>query len=655
MHVQDQLHLRKLLFSGLLSGFVLAATSLHAQPDPPPGAAVVVHLQGNVTVQPSGSDDWGQAYPNMPANPGDRIFTDADGRGALYLTDARAYFDHNSDFTLIDNDAQQIVFGLGQGSAEFYSNGFPPGKVLVVQTPNGAFTIDRQAGFRVDVDRDDDYSVVTVFRYNGYVELYGGGGFYTRLFPDQSLQVAGTNPVYAQPLGPDTYDDFRRWADNIDARRLNSISLRYVSAEMPGYEMLDDAGDWQPDSPYGPIWFPRVEAGWAPYRRGHWVSRPFFGWTWVADEPWGAAPFHYGRWVVINGRWGWIPGPREVRPVWSPAQVVFAGGVQSGGASLSVWIPLGPGEPYRPWYPCSPAYINQVNIVNIRPAPAVHVETDYVRIVNVTNVTNITYVNKTVGVTAMRQEDFAAGRPAHTAAVNVNVTVIQNIHPAAPAARPPAQPVILRPVAKPVAVAAARPVLVNQKGQQAAAAPHAQAVVIPVKAAPPAPKPVPGRTVVGNATVGNKPAPQVARPAQIPMQQQKPAINQPQPTKPVTQPEPAKPAINQPQPTKPMVQPEPAKPTIQQQPTRPANQPANPAVAPNRPANNTAEPKPAVQPRPNQPAPNSTVRPALPNEQRPANQAKPDQGKPNQGKPDQNKNDKNKKPEDKKHEDKKPE
>ena len=65
-----------------------------------------------------------------------------------------------------------------------------------------------------------------------------------------------------------------------------------------------------------------------------------------------------------------------------------------GGGGLSVWFPLGPGEAYRPWYRCSPRYIDQVNITNIRESPRVHVQRTYV---NVVNVTNVTYVNQTRG------------------------------------------------------------------------------------------------------------------------------------------------------------------------------------------------------------------------------------------------------------------
>jgi hypothetical protein len=41
-------------------------------------------------------------------------------------------------------------------------------------------------------------------------------------------------------------------------------AARYVSRELPGYEDLDDYGDWRP-SGYGMVWAPGVDAGWAPY------------------------------------------------------------------------------------------------------------------------------------------------------------------------------------------------------------------------------------------------------------------------------------------------------------------------------------------------------------------------------------------------------
>ena len=80
----------------------------------------------------------------------------------------------------------------------------------------------------------------------------------------------------------------------------------------------------------------------------------YYGPTWIAAEPWGWAPYHYGRWFFApTVGWAWTPGPRFAHPVWSPALVAFFG--YGGGVGVGVgfgnvgWVPLAPGESYRPW------------------------------------------------------------------------------------------------------------------------------------------------------------------------------------------------------------------------------------------------------------------------------------------------------------------
>ena len=235
-----------------------------------------------------------------------------------------------------------------------------------------------------------------------------------------------------------------------------------------------------------------MPAGWAPYRYGRWVNHDPWGWVWVEEEPWGYAPFHYGRWVNYGGRWGWIPGPVNAHPVWSPALVAFAGGVKVGGFGLSVWFPLGPGEPYHPWYHSSQRYIDQINISNIRESQSVHVQKTYVNI----NVTNITYVNRTIGVSAMRENDFAAGRPVGKASVQIDAHVVDRPNVLeSPQVQPnPRQMVSNRP-ARTVPVQAQRPTLINEKGMMVVAKPNAQPVAVPMKTAPVV-KTLPGRRVV---------------------------------------------------------------------------------------------------------------------------------------------------------------
>jgi len=498
MHLKTCSLARTLLLTGSVAGMLLAATPSHAQNDLPPGAARLAHIEGGVSIQPNGVDDWGQAYSNMPIGPGDRVASAQPGRGELQAGPVRAYFSDFTDITLLHQNGS-VELGIGNGSASIFSDGFVPGFGFSIQTPNGAITVATRAGFRVDVFADQQTTIVTDYPGQGGIVLNGGGGFYLQMQPGESVQLTGTNPVMAQPLQPVPYDDFAHWSGALESHRFNSVSARYVNVEMPGYDELDAAGDWQAQSDYGPIWFPHVQPGWAPYHFGHWVNIPFYGWSWVADEPWGAAPFHYGRWVAVNGRWGWIPGPREGHPIWSPAQVVFAGGVQFGGGGVAVWFPLGPGEAYHPWYPASPTYINQINITNIHESTVVHVQVNYV------NVTNVTYVNRTVGVTAVRQADFASGKSTKAAFVSVDPKQLEHVQPLARIpVTAPAHPVIEHPIAKPANIPQARPTLINSKGQMAVAAPGARPAPPPVKPVS-VPAAIPGHAATGKPTVGGKP------------------------------------------------------------------------------------------------------------------------------------------------------
>lgn len=601
-----------------------------AQDDPPPQAGRLSFIAGDVSIEPADSQTWAQAFPNLPLGPGDRIVTDDNGRAEIQIGQTWVRIGHNADVTLVDADSDAITFGVASGSVRVHCNGLWPDQVLYVQTPSGSTTISQPADFRVDVMPSDSAAVFTDNYGPAYIS--GAGDFGVETSPGQALELVGTNPVFPEWLQPSYPDELDAWSTGRDTQIARAVSYRYVSPEIAGAAELDGAGDWMPDSDYGPVWFPRVDAGWAPYRHGHWINRPPWGWVWVEEEPWGDAPFHYGRWVVINGRWGWIPGPPAEHPVWSPALVVFAGG----GPGVSVWFPLGPGEPYRPWYRCSSAYIDRVNISNIRPAPRVVVRTTYVDIVNV-HVTNITYVNRSAGYTAVREEDFAAGRHPSEVSVHVNIDLVSRAQVlAAPTVQPTRETVIAPPPRRAVQVAIARPVLVNAQGKVVAAQPHAQAVEAPVRPVQ-HPRPPAGRTVVAQPTnVRVVPPSQrltsTGKPKPMPAEQRAPV----DPAKPAPEAKPAPAPAAAPQP-KPATAPKPA-------PAQPKPEPAS------KPAPE-AKPAPAAQPKTAAPAPAPKPAPAA----KPAPVANPaPEPKPAQpaAKPAPKPEDKNKKPNDK---DKKPE
>jgi hypothetical protein len=491
MQSEVSLHKRKLLLTAAFT-LLLSVVSVQsrAQDDPPMQAGRLSYISGSVSFQPAGLDDWGQAQTNLSLGPGDRIFTDSDGRAEIQIGYNYIRVGPNTDLSIVEDDPDGISIGVAQGSVHVRCNGVAPGQPLFVNTPSGTATFKMVGEMRIDVLADQGATVFTGLLNDQLID--GAGGFNTGFRQGETLELAGTNPVVPQWLAPGAPDDLDIWSRQRDQQIVNAASWRYVSPEVAGAEDLDANGSWIPGTPYGAIWFPNVDQSWAPYHYGRWVNHAPWGPVWIEDEPWGYAPFHYGRWVVFQGRWGWVPGPREEHPVWSPALVVFAGGIQVGGAAVSAWFPLGPGEPYRPWYPCSPRYVDRVNISNMAEGPRVHVLTTYAGF----DFGGFAFSLRRVGVTAMRQEDFAAGRPVRQANVVVNVNVIQHITVIErPVIQINQRVIVERPPSRPVPVAVVRPTLINNRGLVVSARAGFHPVAAPVRPAPQV-HVLPGRQVV---------------------------------------------------------------------------------------------------------------------------------------------------------------
>jgi hypothetical protein len=286
-------------------------------------------------------------------------------------------------------------------------------------------------------------------------------------------------------------DDFDVWSRARDRGYDASVSARYVSPDVVGYQDLDANGTWRVDATYGNVWFPsRVAVGWVPYSTGHWAWIHPWGWTWVDDAPWGYAVSHYGRWANLNGTWGWVPGPVRTRAYYAPALVVFIGGanfqlsISSGSVGGVGWFPLGPREVYQPAYPVSRRYYEDINRSN-----TVINNTVINNTYNNVNVTNVVYANQRVSgaIVAVPATTFVQSQPVSRAAVRVSqevlvkapVTIVPVMAPteisvrgnAAQGARPPARalerPVVARtaPPPAPVGFAAQQPQLTAKPGK----------------------------------------------------------------------------------------------------------------------------------------------------------------------------------------------
>jgi hypothetical protein len=297
-----------------------------------------------------------------------------------------------------------IQLGLAQGTLRIRPYEIRSGSEIEVDTPNAAVTITQPGNYRIDTYPDQNTTVVTV--NSGELQITGNT-INQLVEAGQAVELSGTDQVQVTSVEVPGSDAFDQWADQRDARYLNSRSRRYVSPYMAGYSDLDQYGNWDTVPEYGAVWYPSsVPGGWAPYRYGRWAWVEPWGWTWVDESPWGFAPFHYGRWVQIGPRWGWLPGPMAVAPIYGPAFVAFVGGGGFsngfGVGSVAAWFPLGPGEPYYPSYHHSDNYQRQVNVTNVS-------TTNITNITNVTNVNNINYRYKT----GKRLPERPTGCPQH--------------------------------------------------------------------------------------------------------------------------------------------------------------------------------------------------------------------------------------------------
>ena len=214
------------------AALVVTASALAQDDDPPSEAGRISYISGNVSVQAVTSEEWGQAYPNLPVGPGDRIFTDSDGRAEIQVGQTYIRIGPNSDVTLVDDSTFNIHFGIAQGSIRLHSFGLWPRQLLDISTPNGNAEFANSGDLRVDVLPNDGATVFT--NLGQFADITAAGDFRQQLDYGQSLELAGSNPVYPQwlqPAGPDALDS---WSQQRDQQLARAVSYQYASPEIPG-------------------------------------------------------------------------------------------------------------------------------------------------------------------------------------------------------------------------------------------------------------------------------------------------------------------------------------------------------------------------------------------------------------------------------------
>jgi hypothetical protein len=649
--------------------FAAAAGSLLAQ-DPPSRAGRLNYVSGNVSFQPGGVNDWVAATVNRPLTVGDQVFADEGARAEVHIPGAGFRLGSRTAFQFLNLDDQTAQVKLSEGTLDVRVRRLQG--TVEIDTPNMAYTIQAPGEYRIDTNPDTYETDITVRAGNGQVTSVSGAAFSVRSGQEAILsgQDGAQYNIYAAPGA----DDFDSWVRSRDEREERSQSLRYVSPDVVGYEDLDEYGGWESAPGYGQCWFPRgVAADWAPYHTGHWAWVDPWGYSWVDDSPWGFAPFHYGRWSYFGNRWGWVPGPIAVAPVYAPALVAWFGvGGGGGGFGLSVgfgegfgWFPLGPRDVYVPAYGASATYVTRINTTNttvINNTQITNVYNNYTRTgtIETANYSNIKAPN---AVIAAPRSALEGARPVQQAGQRIATSQVGAIRTAVAApkvapqqaavlgraagarvAQPPAQ-IVNRPVAakvqppaQPAPFAQRQSLLAKNPGHPAPIQQQRQLAQSAPAARPPVRVVAQARTV--SPQVVNSPPPRTQagqRPAAAPAaqppqrgfepQSAQPNRNAPTPQSAREQPR----AQPQSQPSRSFEPPSAQRPATQSQAPReqprsqpqpqsrpeqrPAQQPreqARPAEPAPRPQARPAEPAPRPESRPAEPAPRPQARPAEP-------------------------------------------
>ncbi|TXI82710.1 MAG: hypothetical protein E6Q40_11995 [Cupriavidus sp.] len=422
----------------------MLAANAWADDDPPARIARLAYVAGEVTFAPAGDDQWNQASVNRPLTTGDRLLTESNARAAMDIDggDLRIGGDTGFNFLRLDDSGTQIE--LSRGTLNWRVDNIADGQSNEIDTPTIAFVASQPGTYKIEVSDDGSYTTISILQGAGTV--YGEGGASYPIsgrqawrFGDSTLQ-----DISGMPLA--RADDFDLWCNDRDVQARAVVQNDYVSPEMVGANDLAGNGDWDTVEEYGNVWYPRaVATGWAPYRYGHWAWVAPWGWTWIDDAPWGFAPFHYGRWVYVSNRWGWVPGPRHVRPVYCPAMVAFVGG-NGWSASVSsgrpvAWVALGPRDVYVPWYRGSQRYVTNINVTNVRNIDRTRISTVY-NDYRGNRGDRIRYMNQATpgGTTAISYDSFTRGHRVNGAQVNIGREQLDSARPLplreVPAGRP---------------------------------------------------------------------------------------------------------------------------------------------------------------------------------------------------------------------------
>ncbi|MCX7220981.1 MAG: hypothetical protein NTY70_19235, partial [Burkholderiales bacterium] len=232
---------------------LLASGWAQAQEDPPSRVARLSYTLGSISLAPAGTEQWLVADPNRPLTSGDRLWVPAGARAELHLGASSLRLAENTGITIVKLSDHQLQLKLNTGTLVIRQRSLGSQEVIELNTPNLAFALQEAGEYKLTVSPNQ--SSIMVRRGTGIA--YGERDSIT-LHEAEQVNFSGNNLAHYCIARMPPYDEFDLWVNERDKLEDNSVSARYVSREVIGYQQLDQHGSWETHVEYGAIWIPRT-------------------------------------------------------------------------------------------------------------------------------------------------------------------------------------------------------------------------------------------------------------------------------------------------------------------------------------------------------------------------------------------------------------
>src|SRR5215475_12680260 len=144
----------------LAFAFALPQRAAADDDDPPSRVARLSQINGAVSFNPAGTDEWVDAVPNRPMTTGDKLWADDNSRAELNIGSARLSISSHTGFSFLNlaDDTTQVQ--VTEGTLRIRVKRLGENEVFEVDTPNLAFSILRAGVYEIKVNESGDATTV---------------------------------------------------------------------------------------------------------------------------------------------------------------------------------------------------------------------------------------------------------------------------------------------------------------------------------------------------------------------------------------------------------------------------------------------------------------------------------------------------------------